>query len=107
MKRCIVAILSLLPVVAGEATETRYFVLDTPRALAGATGKGVAILPDGTLYPLSPLGPVATFDEPLGLALTVAPDGTAFVGPGHPARLWRGRGGEEEHLRAAGGEQIT
>ncbi|OFV82104.1 MAG: hypothetical protein A2Y78_13135 [Acidobacteria bacterium RBG_13_68_16] len=107
MKRFIVAILSLLPVVAGEATETRYFVLDTPRALAGATGKGVAILPDGTLYPLSPLGPVATFDEPLGLALTVAPDGTAFVGTGHPARLWRVREGKKELLGEAGADQIT
>jgi hypothetical protein len=85
----------LIPALAG-ATEVRRFVLDTPRALAGARGQGVAVDPDGTLRALPPLERSAAFDEPLGLALAVAPDGTAWVGTGNPARVWRvGKGGKE------------
>jgi hypothetical protein len=107
MRRLIAVFLSLLPLAAGEATETRTFVLDTPRALAGATGKGVAIFPDGTLRPLPPLVVVAAFDEPLGLALAVAKDGNAYVGTGHPARVWRIREGAKELLGEVGADQIT
>jgi hypothetical protein len=82
-------------------------VLDTPRALAGATGHGVVIFPDGSLRPLAPLTSVATFDEPLGLALAVAPDGTAFVGTGHPARIYRVREGKKELVGEAKADQIT
>ncbi|MCJ7442142.1 MAG: hypothetical protein MUO25_11265 [Thermoanaerobaculaceae bacterium] len=107
MRRLVVVILSLLPLAAGEAAQTRYFVLDTPRALEEATGKGVAIFPDGTLRPLPPLAAVATFDEPLGLALALTPDGTAYVGTGHPARVWRVREGRKELVGEVGADQIT
>jgi hypothetical protein len=107
MKRLVAVIVSLLSLTASEATETRYFVLDTTRALAGATGRGVAIFPDGTLRPIPPLAAVAAFDEPLGLALAVAKDGTAYVGTGHPARLWRVREGRKELLGEASADQIT
>jgi hypothetical protein len=91
----LVPVAVLLPALAG-ATEVRRFALDTPRALAGARGHGVAVHADGTLRPLPPLQPSAAFDEPLGLALTIAPDGTAWVGTGNPARVWRiGKGGKE------------
>ncbi|HVN31305.1 MAG TPA: hypothetical protein VMT45_04925 [Thermoanaerobaculaceae bacterium] len=107
MKRLLAAIVPLLALAAGEATETRYFVLDTTRALAGATGKGVAIFPDGTLRPLPPLAAVAAFDEPLGLALAIAKDGAAYVGTGHPARLWGIREGNKELLGEPAADQIT
>jgi hypothetical protein len=107
MKPQALVLVSLLAVGAAEATQTRHFVLDTPRALAGAAGKGVAIFPDGTLRPLPPLAPVATFDEPLGLALVAGPDGTAFVGTGHPARLYRIVGGSKELIGEVKADQIT
>jgi hypothetical protein len=107
MKRLVAVIFCLLPLAASEATETRYFVLDTPRALEGATGRGVAIFPDGTLRPLPPLTAVAAFDEPLGLALAVAKDGTAYVGTGHPARIWRVRNGAKELIGEIAADQIT
>jgi hypothetical protein len=96
MRKLIAASVAVLvPVLAG-ATQVRRFALDTPRALAGARGQGVAVYPDGTLRPLPPLERSAAFDEPLGLALAVAPDGTAWVGTGNPARVWRvGKGGKE------------
>jgi hypothetical protein len=107
MTRRLSVFLSLLALAAAEGSQTRYFVLDTPRALAGATGQGVAIFPDGTLRALPPLASVASFDEPLGLALAVAPDGTAFVGTGHPARLWQVRQGTKQLLGEVGADQIT
>ena len=99
--------LSLLALASAQASQTRHFVLDTPQALAGATGRGVAVFPDGSLRPLPPLAQVAAFDEPLGLALAVAPDGTAFVGTGHPARIYRVRDGKKELVGEVKADQIT
>jgi hypothetical protein len=106
MKRVLFLLVLLIGVPAG-ATETRHFVLDTPHALAGATGRGVAIFPDGSLRPLSPLAPVAKFDEPLGLALAIAADGAAYVGTGHPARVWKVKGAAKELLAEVKADQIT
>ena len=64
-------LLSLLATVVAAAP-VRFFALDTPRALAGASSRGVAVLPDGSLQVLPPLVPGASFEEPLGLALAVA-----------------------------------
>lgn len=106
--RCPIAFLfALIALGSAHASQTRRFVLDTPRALAGATGHGVVIFPDGSLRPLAPLAPVATFDEPLGLALVVTPEGTAFVGTGHPARVYRVREGRKELVGEVKADQIT
>jgi hypothetical protein len=107
MRSRLVVVVFLLALGVSEASQTRYFALDTPHTLAGATGKGVAIFPDGTLRPLSPLETVATFDEPLGLALALAPDGTAYVGTGHPARLYRVREATKELIGEVKADQIT
>ncbi len=107
MKLHAAVLMPLLALGVAEATQTRHFVLDTPSALAGATGRGVAIFPDGTLRPLPPLTTAASFDEPLGLALAVASDGTAFVGTGHPARIYRVRAGSKELVGEVKADQIT
>jgi len=107
MRTRLVVLVFLLALGSATASQTRYFVLDTPAALAGATATGVAIYPDGTLRPLPPLAVQASFDEPLGLALAVAPDGTAYVGTGHPARLWRVREGKKEPLGELSADQVT
>lgn len=88
-------------------TQTRHFYLDTPRALAGSLSSGVAISPEGALRPLPPLARVAEFEEPLGLALAVAADGTAYVGTGRPARIYRVRGAAATVLAELEADQVT
>ncbi len=88
-------------------TPTRHFSLDTPRALAGSLSSGVAISPEGVLRPLSPLTRVAELEEPLGLALAVAADGTAYVGTGRPARIYRVRGTAPTLLAELEADQVT
>ena len=90
-----------------EAAQTRTFVLDSARAAAGAWSNGVALFPNGTLAPLPPLRRIAAFDEPLGLALAVSGDGTAYVGTGHPARVWRVRDGKRELAAELAADQVT
>ncbi len=107
MRRTVAAVFSLVALASAHASQTRHFVLDTPRALAGATGRGVAVFPDGSLRALQPLVQAAAFDEPLGLALAVAPDGTAFVGTGHPARVYRVRDGKKELVGEVKADQVT
>lgn len=98
--------LSLLATVVAAAP-VRFFALDTPRALAGASSRGVAVLPDGSLQVLSPLVPVASFEEPLGLALAVSAQGVAYVGTGHPARVWRVAGKEKVLVGEVPADQVT
>ena len=107
MRPIAAALLPLLATAAVEAGSTRHFVVDTPRALAGATGLGVAVYPDGSLAAIPPLEVAAVFEEPLGLALAAAPDGTAYVGTGHPARVYRVRDGKKELLGEVKADQIT
>jgi hypothetical protein len=108
MKKQFAAAAAALLVTASAATaQTRHFTLDTPRAMAGAESSGIAIHPDGALRALPPLQTVATFDEPLGLALAVGNDGTAWVGTGHPARVWRVRDGRKELVAELQADQIT
>jgi len=107
MRPAVAVVFSLVALASAHASQTRHFVLDTPHALAGATGRGVAVFPDGSLRPLPPLVQVAAFDEPLGLALAVAPDGTAFVGTGHPARVYRVRDGRKELVGEVKADQVT
>jgi hypothetical protein len=107
MKVRLACLLWLVVATGAGATQARHFVLDTPTALAGATGRGIAVFPDGTLRSLPPLETAATFEEPLGLALAVAPDGTAFVGTGHPARIYRVRDGKKTLVGEVKADQIT
>ncbi len=102
-----VLLTGLITAAAAQATPTKHFLLDTPQTLSGALAHGVAVSPDGTLSPLPPLASVASFDEPLGLALAVTADGTAYVGTGHPARIWRVKDGTKSLAGEVGADQIT
>ncbi len=107
MRRLVSVVLTVAALASAEGAQTRRFVLDTPSALAGATAKGVAIFPDGSLRPLPPLAEAATFAEPLGLAMAVTANGTAFVGTGHPARIYRVRQGTKELVGEVKADQVT
>ncbi len=108
MKKIALAIaLAVLVVEAAPAAETRRFVLDTPASTADARATGVAVRPDGSLVPLPPLTRAAEFDEPLGLALAVEEDGTAWVGTGHPARIYRVRGDAKDLVAEIEADQVT
>lgn len=106
--------LSPLPVVLAVAattalaTQTRRFVTDTAQALEGAEAVSVAVAADGSLRPLPPLEPLAQFDEPLGLALALDAGGVAWVGTGHPARVWRiAANGDKELAAEIEADQVT
>lgn len=101
------AVLSSLLATSALAAPVRFFTLDTPRALAGATSRGVAVLPDGSLQVLPPLTAVAGFEEPLGLALAVTPQGVAYVGTGHPARVWKVEGSRKSLVGEVPADQVT
>ena len=107
MRKLLVAPLVVLVPALAVATEVRRFALDTPRDLADARGRGVAVYPDGTLRALPPLESRAAFDEPLGLALAVAPDGIAWVGTGNPARVWRVDAGGKKLVAEPAADQVT
>jgi hypothetical protein len=92
---------------SGEAGQTRRFVLDTARSLAAATASGMAVSNDGSLRPLPPLMTVADFEEPLGLALATSEDGTAYVGTGNPARVYRVRDGKKALVSELAADQVT
>ena len=101
------AVTAMAATANAPAGQTRRFVLDTPRTLADATANGIAVGADGTLRPLSPLTAVASFDEPLGLALAAGGDGTVYVGTGSPARVYRVRDGKKELIGELAADQIT
>lgn len=107
MTRSACLALAVAAMATGGSAQTRHFHLDTPKALAGSLSSGVAIAADGTLRPLPPLQKVAEFDEPLGLALAVAGDGTAYVGSGRPARVYRVRGTTVSLLAELEADQTT
>lgn len=101
-----VAVTALLAATAATA-QTRRFTLDTPASLAGAAAVGVALHPDGSLQAIPALKTVAEFQEPLGLALAADGEQAAWVGTGHPARLWHVTG-EKKTLRGElDADQIT
>jgi hypothetical protein len=89
------------------AVQLKHFVLDTPRALIGAVSHGVAVFPDGSIEPLPTLETLASFDEPLGLALAVTGRDAAFLATGHPARVWRVSGGKKELAAELAADQVT
>ncbi|MGE5235013.1 MAG: hypothetical protein ACM3O7_01540 [Acidobacteriota bacterium] len=107
MRKLLAALAVLALVGPAEAAQVRRFALDTTRNLAGSEGRGIAVFPDGSLRPVGALATVASFDEPLGLALAVAADGTVYVGTGHPARVWRVRAGKKELVGELEADQIT
>lgn len=101
------ALMTLLLATGTEAVQLKHFAVDTPQELAAATSRGIAVFPDGSLVPLPALESVAAFDEPLGLALAVTADNVAYVGTGHPARLWRVASSGRELLAELPVDQIT
>ncbi len=103
----VASLLATLAASPAPASQVARLRLDTPEALANAYSRGVAVFPDGSLAAMPPLQQVATFEEPLGLALAVAEDGTAYVGTGHPARVWRCRDGAKTLLAELNGDQVT
>lgn len=105
--RVCAAPLALLLAASATAAPVRFFSLDTPRAMAGARSRGVAVFPDGSLQLLPPLEMIAQFEEPLGLALAVASSGVAYVGTGHPARLYRVEDGRKTLIADLPAEQVT
>ncbi len=106
MTRTVCLLVAVAWASAADA-DTRHFVVDTPKAMAGSLSSGVAVSPDGVLRPLPPLGKVVELDEPLGLALAVAADGTAYLGTGRPARVYRVRGGTATLLAELEADQVT
>jgi hypothetical protein len=107
MRSAAAVILTALAAAGVEASSTQHFVLDTAQSLSGAVASAVAVGTDGSLRPLAPLGTVASFDEPLGLAMAVEADGSVLVGTGHPARLWRVHGGAKTLVADVAADQVT
>lgn len=101
-----VLLLSLLALPA-LAAPTRFFTLDTPATLAGSRSAGVAVRPDGGLEALPPLAPLATLAEPLAQALVTDGQGNAYVGTGHPARVYRVTEQGPELLAELAADEIT
>ncbi|MCS7183266.1 MAG: hypothetical protein NZ869_09195 [Thermoanaerobaculum sp.] len=101
------AILPLLVAAAAAAAPTRLFTFDTPATLAGSRSNGVLIRPDGGLEALPPLETVATFTEPLAQAMVEDPQGTVYVGTGHPARVYRVTAKGPQMLAELPADQIT
>lgn len=89
------------------AAPTRFFTLDTPATLAGSRSAGVAVRPDGGLEALPPLVPLANLSEPLAQAMTTDGRGTAYVGTGHPARIYRVTDNGAELLAEVAADQVT
>jgi len=105
-----VAFASLLAVLtfgAAEATETRRWIADTAEELLKGEGEGVAVTVDGRLVMTSRWSDAAVLTEPVVMAGALVGDGTAIVGTGHPARLYRVRGNRAELLTEIPGEQVT
>lgn len=94
-------------VVAAPAAETQWWVLDTAADLLPGEGNGVAVSSEGQLLAESGWRTELTFDEPIVLASDVMPNGDLVVGTGHPAKLYRVRGGSAELLAELPGEQAT
>jgi hypothetical protein len=107
MKSTAAMLLVLFTATGVDAASTQHFVVDTAQSLSGGVASGIAIGTDGSLRPLAPLGTVASFEEPLGLAMTLAPDGSVLVGTGHPARLWRVKSGTKELVADIEADQVT
>lgn len=89
------------------ATETKFWLVDSVDDLLKGTGDGLAVHPDGYLEPARAWRPVVTLEEPVVLAGAASDDGSLVVGTGHPARVYRIRGGDSELLAELEAEQIT
>ena len=99
--------LALLLVQSAHATETRRWTVDTTEELLKGRGEGVAVTVDGRLRPVEGWTAGPSFNEPVVMAGTRAPDGSLIVGTGHPARLYRVRKAKAELLTEVPAEQIT
>ena len=89
------------------ASETDTWTVDSVAELLSGHGDGVAVTTDGRLVRAPRWQVGVVFDEPVALAGALAADGSAFVGTGHPARLYRVRGDRREMLAELPEEQVT
>ena len=89
------------------ATETRSWRVDTAEELLEGRGDGVAVSDDGRLLRAPRWQSEARLEEPVVMAGASLRDGSLVIGTGHPARLYRLKGGELELLTDVPAEQIT
>ncbi len=89
------------------ATETRQWVVDKGEEFLKGQGDGVAVTHDGRLIPVPPWDVAASFTEPVVIAGALTDDGSAIVGTGHPARLYRVGKNGPELLSEIPGHQVT
>jgi len=89
------------------ASDTETWTVDSAAELLGGHGDGVAVTTDGRLVRAPRWQVGAVLDEPVALAGALAADGSAYVGTGHPARLYRVRGDRKELLAEMPEEQVT
>ena len=94
-------------VQTAAATETSRWIVDTAAEFLAGRGQGVEVTPDGVLRRVADWSGEVTFEEPVVMAGALTADGALLVGTGHPARLYRVRGGEKELLTDVPAEQIT
>ena len=99
------AALAIVGVVG--ATETDTWTVDSAAELLQGHGDGVAVTTDGRLVRSPRWQAGVVLDEPVALAGALAADGSAYVGTGHPARLYRVRGDRKEMLAEIPEEQVT
>jgi hypothetical protein len=92
---------------AAGATETRRWVVDTPKDFLKGRGDGVAVTQDGRLVPIPGWRAGTPFDEPVVAAGGRMSDGSLVVGTGHPSRLYRVKGERASLIADVPGEQVT
>lgn len=100
-------LLLLLSASAGSAAQTRRWIVDTAKELLEGQGDGVAVTTDGRLEGVDRWQTMAALEEPVVVAGGLDHDGSLIVGTGHPANLYRIKGGRAELLTAVPGEQVT
>jgi len=81
--------------------------VDTAKEFVKGRGDGVAVTTDGRLEGVDRWEAAAFLDEPVVVAGGLDRDGSLLVGTGHPANLYRIKGGQAELLAAVPGEQVT
>ena len=103
----IISLALLLSASAGSAAQTRRWIVDTAKEFVKGRGDGVAVTTDGRLEGVDRWEAAASLDEPVVVAGGLDRDGSLLVGTGHPANLYRIKGGQAELLAAVPGEQVT
>jgi hypothetical protein len=108
MRQIVIIVMVLLSGAhAASAAETRRWIADTAKEFLKGRGDGVAVTTDGRLQAIDHWETAAALAEPVVVAGGVDRDGSLIVGTGHPANLYRVKGGNVELLTAVPGEQVT